>query len=346
MYYFIPDTPYRNIFYHKYLIKLFDKEYNWIKINSKDELNNIDKSKIYSTIDSFSVIKNEIKPFWEICHKANMASILQKSPYIPPTYIIHNLKISDEICSINNKLEVEDNLYFLKKNNSGRGKDIFILNKLEDYKPYLEKFRNNLIKNIKCTNMNISKLKEYLSNVNYHLNDKWILQKAIKPALFDGKKFTIRQFFMIQRRNNKLISYLYNDFYIVKLSNDYNSSTNKNVQMTGPGGGKSFRIDSNDWVYNKEYCIKAFNMMKDISPSLLGIFNKQGCNCYQLFGLDTILDKNLNVSLIEINYGAGFTDCRYKLNIKMIRDLVNLIILPEVGIECKIKTGWQKLYEL
>ena len=343
MYYIILDTPYRNIFYHKYLKKIFVEELNWKQIKSRDEFKNVEKSKVYSMIDEMSFINNEIKGFWKICHKTNMANILQNSCYIPTTHIVNNLNLEKTICGLNSKLEMETDLYFLKKNNSGRGKDIFIISKIEDYKSKLEKFRVDLTEKINCNSK--SELEKHLNNIKYHLNDKWVLQNAINPSLINNCKFHIRHMFMVRRHKNKLIGYLYNDFYIVKSHNEYNTSINKNVQLTGPGGN-SIKLESCKWEYTDSYILKSFNMMKDISPKLLEVFEREGPNCYQLFGLDIMLDKNQTLCLMEINYGAAFTDCSHKLNSKIIRDLIHLAIIPEVGIECKVETGWQKTCEL
>jgi len=150
---------------------------------------------------------------------------------------------------------------------------------------------------------------------------------------------------MVRRCNNKLIGYLYNDFYILKSLNKFYISTDKKLQLTGQcSGGKA--MESCKWNYANNYIEKSFDMMKKISPKLLKEFEKKGPNCYQIFGLDVILDKNKNLSLLEINYGPGFSDCNYKINIKMIRELINLVIMPEVNIECKVKTGWKKICEL
>ena len=37
MHYFIPNAPYRNIFYQKYLITIFRDELKWTQVSSRDD---------------------------------------------------------------------------------------------------------------------------------------------------------------------------------------------------------------------------------------------------------------------------------------------------------------------
>ena len=343
MHYFIPNAPYRNIFYQNYLITIFRDELKWTPVSSRDDAECIASNKLFSIIDELSFVKNEIELFWQICHKTNMAFVLKNTSVIPKTLVIKDIKIIGE-CG-NDTLESDENIWYLKKNNSGRGKDIYILDEFGKYKTILNNYKQNIQKKINCTTSIRAR-----NTLTYHLNDTWILQKAINPLLLHQCKFTIRHFFMIQRQDNTLFSYLYDDFYIIKNNNKYDRESNNTKSHITHGFRKEcVVINPRKWEHKEHYLQKSLTASRQIAPNLLNKFKAQGANCYQLFGFDTMLDANFNFCLIEINYGPGFSPVNQfqnQLFKRIIKDLIHLVILPEFDIKCSYQTGWQKVCQI
>lgn len=202
-----------------------------------------------------------------------------------------------------------NNIWILKPTFGFSGSGIKILKNFEELK-------KNYDKNFKLNKIN---------NKNFHYNftasnKTWILSKYItNPLLFLKKKFHFRIFIIITKINNIIEGYLFNIIPIVIAKKDYvkNNFINKDIYNTHWQEDRSkqfvFPIDFyNEFGYDKTEIIH--NQIKTISNKFFDILKNKitlKCysetkNCYEIFGVDLMVDDNFNVKIIEFNEKPGF----------------------------------------
>ena len=184
---------------------------------------------------------------------------------------------------------------------------------------------------------------------NCNDNTIFILEKGINnPLLFKEKKFDMRIYLLFVRKEDKYYSYLYKDWFLRTSNTKYNpnSLSKKNMLTnTSINGTKT----NNQFIYqkiskNKNNDINFDLLNKNLYPCLtyfcekwkqhlkeanFKYFNKElnkGLQ-FNLFGIDIIIDKNLNPYVLEINYNPAFQAAKAnkdirKLKKKMWRNIV------------------------
>ena len=210
-------------------------------------------------------------------------------------------------------------------------------------------FTNNLARKIDYYSI-LNKLKEKEKNKKYQSN-KIILQKYIEqPLLYDKRKFDIRIWVLI---TNNLELYVFKEGHLkatsinydIESKNCYVHLTNYSVQKYNENFSKfeygneisfdqfeeNLKSDYNldikvrDVIMNKiKNIIKiTFNAVKD----KINDNNKKGC--FEIFGYDFMIDKDLNPFLIEVNTNPGLeisSPLISKLVPRMIDDAFRLTI--------------------
>ncbi len=159
-------------------------------------------------------------------------------------------------------------------------------------------------------------------DINSSLKENYdIAQKYIKPFLVRGRKINLRIYLLLSLRNNKLTAYLNNfgtciytkDIYD-ETSDDFEKNITSynldlNIYKENPLTFKQLRTYLKDNNLDYE---KPFRMIKEkISLILQVLKNQIGYKdgkfrnnlCFQVFGLDFIIDENLEPFFLECNKG-------------------------------------------
>ena len=204
---------------------------------------------------------------------------------------IDNLDNKDQLCSFlkgsqlqpechilnDTKLDLSNDLWFLKKNNTGRGLDVHPLLGKDVYNKY-----NDIKKD----------------------NDIYLIQKGIDPYLHNGKKIDGRGLYLIVLHNNELSFYLYKDMFFKSAINTYNKdSLDINTQLTNNSLNKSKSQDILLSEFDKTIQNNIYDFFKDLSIKLKENIPKKSEHIleYQLCGPDIIIDKNKKPYIIEMN---------------------------------------------
>ena len=213
-------------------------------------------------------------------------------------------------------------------------------------------------KNLKLDYTEILNVKDKKKKKKTYQSTKLLLQKYIeKPLLYHNRKFDIRiwvllthkmEIFVFKEGHLKATSYDFN----IKSSDLYIHLTNYSIQKHCDNFSK--------FEYGNEISFSQFednlknehnlniNIKKDIYPKIYNIIrisiesvkdeiNKYGRKgCFEIFGYDFMLDKDLNPFLIEINTNPGFeisSPLISKLVPRMIDDAIRLTIDKVFGIK-------------
>ncbi len=214
------------------------------------------------------------------------------------------------------------------------------------------------IKNSKLNYTEILNIKDKTKQKKTYQSSILILQKYIeKPLLYHNRKFDIRiwvllthkmEIFVFKEGHLKATSYDFN----IKSSDLYIHLTNYSVQKHCENFskfeyGNEISFNQFEDSLKNEYKLN-INIKKDIYPKIYNIirislesvkdeinkFGRKGC--FEIFGYDFMLDKDLNPFLIEINTNPGFeisSPLISKLVPRMIDDALRLTVDKVFGIK-------------
>jgi len=176
--------------------------------------------------------------------------------------------------------------------------------------------------------------------INGYKNDYLIAQKLIEPFLVKDRKINLRIYLMIVIENNTITAYINKYGTCIYTKNKYNNesydfesqitSYNMDIKLYDdyPLTLEQFKtyLNDNNYDYNK-----FFNKINNSLSLFLNAFKDQIGNdkkfinnkCAQVFGVDFIIDKNLNPILLECNKGP---DMKPKIKIKSDPDITTEII--------------------
>jgi hypothetical protein len=207
---------------------------------------------------------------------------------------------------------------FLKYN-----KTQIILNKRKEYKT----LKKNINQNIKSSNTQYNK---NIKTTKY----RWVLQEYINnPLLVDGKKFHIRTHLLYSYIDNKEELYYYQKGDILTAKSLYKKGDyyNKNIHDTHYIPTDKIRIYPDYFKFTKEQQyninIQIKQIYKDVKKHLHPKCYNDSKNCYEIFGVDLMIDVNHKVYLIEINSKIGIIFNNNYNNKMMLRDAYELTLM-------------------
>lgn len=224
-----------------------------------------------------NIINDEKK---RITDKSKLFKNLGDKPYIPITY---TFKYFEEFKKISQKLFSEDKAWIFKPDKSFAGEGIFILKKKD------------------------------FSKVKFSQKPFWSMQEYIMdPYLIDGKKFHMRIIYLYRPKDNGYM-FKYVPIYLAKKPFVKDNLEDMEIHMSHYSEDQK-PLYLHDLELSK---MQFYNIVETIRNIILDL-NKEiinaGCyvgdsqKCYEIFGIDLMLTKNLEVKLLEVNSKVGFKE--------------------------------------
>ena len=316
----------------------FDGKYRWDRRlwNLKTNIYSAMGDEVYSVGDKAKLYDNFVKI----------------SPKLADKYMMKQYKID---------LLDKNNIDKLLKGNTY--KNIFKDNTTWILKP-VDGFKGYGIKVVDNYNDMIEHLLTYKNkNDRYQLrrlkgSKPWVISKYIdNPLLFDGKKFHIRLnlMYFIKKNNknnnnknnnnsnnskNKITKgFLFKGGAIVRARNKFVSKNyhNKNIHDTHHIVGDEIKFPEG---FIKQFGInktnKVMNEIINISNIIFKILdnNNANCfpnnnNCFNMFGIDIMIDNNFNVKILECNSQTGLIEYNIEEYFRNIIDITVGDLYPE-----------------
>ncbi len=185
------------------------------------------------------------------------------------------------------------------------------------------------------------------------ISGEWLVQEYLDDVhLIDGCKYNLRLYLLIVN-TNPLTAYLYNegctDLCVIPyepghdpLVSDYMYNTNSGVQSTHPDYDAEIHCrtieywqsyaskttaGSNTWAQIEKILIDTLNSITEPLQATTNKLLGDPRMCFELIGLDMMIDSNMQPWLIECNRGPAMTP-EYSGNLKyqLIEDMIGLII--------------------
>ena len=261
--------------------------------------------------------------------------------YLPFSFVVDPKK--DNTHNINNNIKIYKklfeknnlkNLWILKPYDGGLGNDIMIC-KEEDIHKNIRAFKKIVV------------IQKYIEN----------------PLLLNNKKFHIRVYVLIIPNNINNICkgykvYYNNNYFACSSIVDYDEKKieEKKIHITNASVQGYKTLDSNLMFFDKktineilvidildkkikDICKTIF--LKENFPNLINPY--QEANCYELYGLDFLIDTNENVWLLEINVSPGLSiqtsTVRQKIVPQMMEDMFSLIFsnISDIKVSTTVK---------
>ena len=262
--------------------------------------------------------------------KDNLCTLLKNKEYSPKCYILNKDKNNNS--KIFNKIKNNNELWFLKKNNMGRGNGVYALKGYNIEKQY------NLIKNT-------------------HV--KFIIQKGINnPLLYNKKKIDARFFYLILLNKDKLSFYLFNNAFFKTSNNNFDKNNmSSDVQLTNDSknkGNNSKQLLMSEYSNYKLMLDNSIKLFTDLSKEINKNFDKDYKTNnefeYQLAGPDVVFTDSYKPYLIELNSktpsyitsknSAKIKDMKLKIKKGIKNMIMNIFNNKSINIE---KYGFIKL---
>lgn len=223
--------------------------------------------------------------------KSELAKTIGDKPFFLKTYIFNR---DEKIKKIDN-----NKTWILKPDNGFSGEGILVITSKE-YKT---------VKLNPDKKFNIWSLQEYITN----------------PFLIDGRKFHFRVMFIYipKFNNDEKMGYWFKKIPIYLAKEKYKNSdyNNLDIHMSHYSDKEPARYFE-DLPLDKPNKTKIIIQLKEIMKCLLDNINaecykKDSKRCYELFGVDLMLDTNIDLKLIEVNSKLGlkeFVNDDYEFN--------------------------------
>ena len=173
---------------------------------------------------------------------------------------------------------------------------------IHKYPIWIIKPRNDYGRNGVTIIRNYSDIQNWIQKTT---TQQWILQKYVEnPLLIKKKKFHIRIYVIIHKKNNNINIYIYKKGFIYTAGINYNLNS-KDLSSHLSGEDNPFRVS----VFQKNNPLypKIWNRIKDlVNECVVSIKSHIQCpninnQCYKLLGLDILIDDKYNLYLAEIN---------------------------------------------
>lgn len=166
---------------------------------------------------------------------------------------------------------------------------------------------------------------------SYQLGKREIIQTAVTDLdLIDGCKYTIRGYLLFY--DGKM--YLYNDGCCIKHGIPYDAkNTDHSIQINHRGYDEDdSSIKLIPLSENPSYKVifeNMMKMMKNMQHLLQPCSNFVSGRHYAIWGIDILVEKNLNVKMIEMNIGPNLNQIKHirkSVTYKMLNNMIRLII--------------------
>ena len=225
----------------------------------------------------------------------------------------------------------------------------YILNNDDDMKYFIKKYKQNKLyimkgKEQRKKGIKITRNLEEILNGKYN---KFLLVQEYLDNIFliNKRKLNLRCYVVILCHNNNIEIYIHKNGKCIFTNQDYNinsdefekhiTSFNLDTSIYNINPFNFYDLEKHFNKYNINYKFimnKIYNNLRLVSLS----FKNNICNLkklnknksYQLFGIDYILDNNLNPYLLEFNKGPNMKyniDKDYKLKYEIIEDVYSLM---------------------
>lgn len=290
-------------------IDFFKKRGNWTE--SKDDKNYVD----FLFIQGGKFLRN--KKLWNIKSLINN-NVDRETLKITKKHQQHNI-ISEEFrkkflnvqefFELNPKFNpmkykdfIEKNKIIIMKPTDGfGGKSIYII---DNYEQFVKIIKYLKIEKNKDKWSKRNKFNEGITRIN------WVLEKyIIDPHLYDNKKYHFRLYYIHTSDNQ---GFIYKKLRLAVAEKDYIKKDFKNTQIhdTHFVTNRDIGLIYLDQILSKE---NYENVFEQILILFNNISNNLKINCYsntnycfEIFAADLMLEKNLQVKLLEINTNPGF----------------------------------------
>ena len=246
--------------------------------------NNLNSKNIYCDIDSLNQYPNY--------QKCNIINQIQNYNIFGDKYTHYYLLMKN-----NKKSKYLLETYLFDINNIQK-----IKNKINKYSIWIIKPRNDYGR--KGVNI-IRNYNDIYKWIQKEKSQQWILQKYIdNPLLLNKKKFHIRIYVIINKKNKKINFFVYKKGFIYTAGKKYNKYSNDlNSHLSGEDNPNRVSLfDTKHPLYNI-----IWKQIKDlILKCIVPIYPYVKCpnindHCYKFLGIDILIDQKYNLYLAEIN---------------------------------------------
>jgi tubulin polyglutamylase TTLL2 len=208
-----------------------------------------------------------------------------------------------------------------------------------------------------------------LSELNYDC--QYVLQRYIhNPLLIHGYKFDLRVYVLVTSFHplkayiykNGLVRFSTEKYDTMEITNKFSHLTNASINKLSKqydtdkeGIGHGSKWDFNKlWDHLQSQNINTDALWKQIENLLIltliafveFIPQKESSNCFELYGMDVIIDQNLKSSLLEANYSPALSiDCPLDDLVKrpLINDVVDILqFKPQVNVQSSVSGTTRK----
>ena len=223
-----------------------------------------------------------------------------------------------------------------------KGQDMETFDNFDKFKTFVTKLVTRMQHKLK--NFNQQEYNKMGIERRYQLyNIEWILQEyIIHPLLYNERKFHMRGYFIYYKPFNKpKEGYILDNMTLFTAKEPYKTSdvANKDIHDTHYKNtmiGVSFKDNITDMI-GPEKSKYVMDQIIHIFTNVLKIINakcfSESKNCFQIFGCDLIITKDLIVKLIETNYMPGSP------KIEVLQNIMKEIVDPLFPTKNKTKTN-------
>lgn len=183
-------------------------------------------------------------------------------------------------------------------------------------------------------------LKNHIGNTEIRVNNSygkvnknlWVLAKYIvNPLTYNGSKFHIRMYMIIENRRGKIFTYLMRYGYLIIANHKYSmhdfyDSDKHNIHLDNAycdvfpyAYKKKYGIENTSkFIQDLKIIVKGLSDISDIRPYV------ESKSSFTVYGLDLMVDEKFNTILIECNAKPGL---KFVSSNKFLRDIYSSFIV-------------------
>ncbi len=254
------------------------------------------KSNLYNNIKKYGIIKNNLVKQIDI----DIKKIYMQNDNINKYRKYFNDK--------NDKNDKNGNVWIFKPVGGYSGQYIKVFNEFNQFAKYVKNMihlhRSRFNKNDKIDKIGLSLSKDFAS---------WVLQEYIdNTLLINERKFHMRVYLLYYNRNNIKTGYVSNIYEIALAREPYIQKNygNSGIHDTHFYEGTMPLYFPRDFPFDEDIKNNVMQQVKSICNCLIKETNAKcypdALNCFEVFGVDLMVDTNNNVKLIEVNTKIGY----------------------------------------